>query len=60
MQSCVFVIGKSIINMFLTSNHCFKYESSIHNIAFSSEKVIWSESGEKYAQINKWEQSKQL
>ncbi len=58
MQSCVFVIGKSIINMFLTSNHCFKYESSIHNIAFSSEKVIWSESGEKYAQINKWEQSK--
>ncbi len=25
--------------------------SSIHNIAFSSEKVIVSESGEKYAQV---------
>ncbi len=37
----------------VTSNHCFwlKYESFIHNIAFSSEKVISSESGEKYAQI---------
>ncbi len=28
-----------------------KYESSIHNIDFSREKVILSESGEKYAQI---------
>ncbi len=37
--------------MFLTSNRCFqqKYESSI--IAFSSEKVVLSESGEKCAQI---------
>ncbi len=36
--------------MFLTSNHCFqlKYDSSMHNIAFSSEKVISSKS---YAQI---------
>ncbi len=35
------------------SNCCFwaKYESSIQNIAFSSEKVILSESGEKYTQI---------
>ncbi len=31
--------------MFLTLNCCFwlKYESSIHNIAFSSEKVVSSE-----------------
>ncbi len=28
-----------------------KNESSIHNTAFSREKVVWSESGEKYAQI---------
>ncbi len=28
-----------------------KYESSIHNIAFSIEKPVLSESGEKYAQI---------
>ncbi len=28
-----------------------KYKSSIHNIASSSEEVILSESGEKYAQI---------
>ncbi len=36
--------------MFLTSNHCFqlKYESSINKVAFSSEKVISSESGERY------------
>ncbi len=35
------------------SNCCFhlKYESSIHNIASSSEKVVLSESGEKYAQV---------
>ncbi len=28
-----------------------EYESSIHNIAFNIEKVVLSESGEKYAQI---------
>ncbi len=28
-----------------------KYASSIHNVDFYSEKVILSESGEKYAQI---------
>ncbi len=28
-----------------------KYESSIQNIAFSSEKVVLSESGEEYGQI---------
>ncbi len=49
--------------MFLTSNCCFwqKYESSTHNTAFSSEKVVWSESGEKYVQIKhlyKWKQFK--
>ncbi len=34
-------------------NHCFqrKYESSIYNIAFSSENIISAESGEKYALI---------
>ncbi len=34
--------------MCLTAN---QYESFIHNIAFSSEKVVLSELGEKYAQI---------
>ncbi len=37
VKSCMSVINKS--------------KSSIHNIAFSSEKLILSESGEKYAQI---------
>ncbi len=42
-KRCKFVRNKSIIK---TSNHCFhlKYESSIHNIAFSSDKVwkfVW-------------------
>ncbi len=56
VQSCVFVISKSIINMFFTSYSCFKIW--FYNIAFSSEKAIWSEYGEKYAQINEWERSK--
>ncbi len=46
VKGCMFEINKSIIKTFLTLN-----ESSIHNIAFSSEKVILSESGEKYAHI---------
>ncbi len=39
--------------VFLTSNCCFmlKYKSSIHNIAFCSEKALSSESGERYAQM---------
>ncbi len=39
--------------MFFTSNCCFqlKYESLIHNIAFSNGKVISPESEEKYTQI---------
>ncbi len=39
--------------MFLTLNGFFwlYYETTIHNIAFSSEKDITSESGEKYVQI---------
>ncbi len=41
-------ITTPVIRMFLTSNHWFS-EYSIHNIAFSSEKVISSKSGEKYA-----------
>ncbi len=42
------------------SNHCFqlKYEFTILNIAFSKENVLLSESGEKYAQINKCLQAK--
>ncbi len=42
--SCMFVRNKSIIKTFLTSNCCFwlKY------IALSTEKVIWSDLGEKY------------
>ncbi len=41
------------IKAFLTPNCCFrlKYESIIHNIAFSSANVIPSQSWEKYAQI---------
>ncbi len=52
-EICMFVSNRSIVKMFLTSNQCFwiKYKSPLHNIAFSSEKVVSSESGEKYAQI---------
>ncbi len=41
VKSCLFVRNKSI-KIFLTSNHYFqlKYESSIHNIAFSSHLII--------------------
>ncbi len=44
-KSCLCVINKFNIKMFLTSNQCFqlKYESSICYIAFSSENVISSE-----------------
>jgi len=41
----------SLINVLLYTIASGKYESSIHNIAFSSEKVPLSESGEKYSQI---------
>ncbi len=46
---CMFVRNKSIIKMFLISNCCFwiKYES----IITLPPVVIWSESGEKSAQI---------
>ncbi len=51
----MFVRNKSIIKTFLT-----KYKSIIHYNASSSEKVIWSESGEKSAQIKRYlKQSKQ-
>ncbi len=58
-KSCVLVRNKSI-KAFLTSNHCPL--SSVHNIVFSNEKVISSESGEKYAQITiyKKNSSKQM
>ncbi len=39
--------------MFLISN-----KSSIYNIGFSSEIVVWPESGEKYAQIKHHLQAK--
>ncbi len=41
-------------------NGCFwlKYESIIYNIASSGEKVVLSESGEKYAQIKHYLQAK--
>ncbi len=44
-KSCLFIINKFNIKMFLTSNQCFQlnYESSICYIAFSSENVISAE-----------------
>ncbi len=47
-KSCVFVKKKSINCHFLLK---YNKESSLHNIAVSNEKVVWSESGDKYAQI---------
>ncbi len=46
--------------MFLTLDHCFqlKYKSIIHKITSSREKVISSESGEKYAQTKHCLQAK--
>ncbi len=57
-KNCVLVTNKSIN----VSNvkRSLKYKSSIHNINFSSEKVIVSESGEKYAQIKHRLQSKMV
>jgi len=51
VKSCLFARNK-FIKTFVTLNHCFhlKYYS-VHNIDFSSEKVVSSESEEKYAQI---------
>ncbi len=42
VKSCMFVRNKSIIKTNLSSIHCFqlKYEPSIQNIAFSSEKMF--------------------
>ncbi len=62
MKTClkfVFLINKYIIKTILTSN-CFqlKYESSIHTIVFSREKVIWSKSGKTCAQIKHCLQAK--
>ncbi len=52
VKSCMFVRNKSLINT-LSIIHWFqlKYKSSIHNIVFSIDKVVLSESGEKLAQI---------
>ncbi len=43
LKSSMFVVHK-FIKYFKTSNHCFwiKYESSIHNIALSSEVVLFT------------------
>ncbi len=46
VKICMFVRNKPIIREFFISD-----ESSIHNIAFSSEKLVLSESREKYAVI---------
>ncbi len=53
VKSCVFVRNKSIKKIFFNIKPLLltKYKSSIPNIAFPSEKVILSESGEKYSQI---------
>ncbi len=54
-RKAVFVINKCIITMF--SSNCYfrlKYESSIHNIGFSSEKAVSTESVEKYSEM--WKQ----
>ncbi len=49
VKSCIFVRNKSIEAV---SNYfCLKYESIDHNNTSSIEKVVWSESGEKSAQI---------
>ncbi len=57
----MFVIDDlKFIKMFLTSNHCFKPLSSVHNIAFFSEKVFSSETGEKYSQIKHYLQAKKV
>ncbi len=57
-KTCMFVRNKSIIKTFLTW-FWLKYESIIHNIAFSvGKKVFWSESGEKSAQIKQRLQDK--
>ncbi len=55
-------MNKFIIKTFLTLIRRFqlKYESSIHNIAFSNIKVISSESGEKYAHIKHHLQAKNI
>ncbi len=41
---CIIAWNKSIVKMFLISNYCLwlHYKSFINNIAFSSEKVIFS------------------
>ncbi len=44
--------------MFSTLNHCFLLKYSIQNIYLSSEKVILSESGEKYTHIKQCTQAK--
>ncbi len=50
-KSYMIVRNKFIIKTFLTSNCCLRIESSIISISFSGEKIIPSESEEKYAQI---------
>ncbi len=49
----MFLRNKYTVKMYLTSNRFFqlKYKSSIHNVAFSSEKCVLSESGETSAQM---------
>ncbi len=45
------VYNKQIHHWDIFNTIQLKYESSLHNIALPSEKIISSESGEKYEQI---------
>ncbi len=58
VKGCMFVRNKSIINMRLTPNWCFrlKYKFSIYKIAYYIKKK--SESGEKHAEIKHCWQAK--
>ncbi len=52
-KSCMLIINYRNIKTFLTSNCC-----SLHNITFSSEKVISSESGETFIHRSSTDQVK--
>ncbi len=58
LKSCMFVINHPSLTCFNFKPLLPWVESFIHNIAFSREKVVSSESGEKYAQIKHCLQAK--
>ncbi len=49
VKSCMFAFKSIIKALYLNHRFQLKYESSFHNIALANEKVVSSESGEKYA-----------